>query len=126
MQDIGVFTSKVITSKELLEFLRRYASKQDQPLQQTETEIHLGHAPDAVYVSESTSPDAGYFSDEEKKRVESKLRAAVTNYVSIHFTSTESASKLARGLAEELCGQWVGIIDFSGAGGDLDSPPGAQ
>ena len=109
--------------EELVEFMRSHASGVGQPLERRSDESVLGEPPDVLYVLDATAATNGYFSDEEKAAIESKLGATLEGYVSVHFTSTHSAFTLADALAHEIGRMWHGILDYSGTGGWLGIPP---
>jgi len=123
VRDIGIFTSKRVPLEELVEFMRSYASGVGQPLERRSHESVLGEPPDVLYVLDATAATDGYFSDEEKAAIESKLGATLEGYVSVHFTSTHNAFTLADALAHEIGRMWHGILDYSGTGGGLAFPP---
>ena len=126
MRDLGVFTSKPISSHELVEFVRAYSLHVGQPFEKRADESVVGSPPDVLYVLDATAAKQGYFSEEEKSVIQSKLGFAPQGYVSIHFTATDAASGLAEGMAQEIGRIWNGIIDYSGAGGKLGVPPVRQ
>lgn len=123
MRDLGVFTSKPISTYELVEFVRAHSSHVGQPFEKRPDESVVGNPPDVLYVFDATVAKHGYFSDEEKAVIQSMLGSAPEGYVSIHFTTSDAAAGLAEGMAQEICRIWRGIIDYSGAGGKLGVPP---
>ena len=123
MRDIGIFTASTVPIDRLVEFMRAYSSRRGRPMERRHTESVVGVPPDVVYVSDTTTPSAGYFSEDEKYAIESHLRSPIEGYLSIHFTSTEAAFDLADELAHEFAHAWAGIIDYTGAGGTLGVPP---
>jgi len=123
MRDIGVFTSKIVLTEELLEFVRSYSARVSQRYEKRTDESVVGDPPDVVYVFDTTAPSNGYFSEEEKKAIESKLGSTPEGYVSLHFTSTDVAFARADKIAQEISRIWEGIIDYGGAGGELCVPP---
>lgn len=123
MRDVGVFTSKSVSTEQLIELVRSYCMRADQPLEKRQGESVVGRSPDVLYVFDATAPSNGYFSEEEKKAIESKLGSTAEGYVSIHFTSTDAAFRLADDLAHELSRKWDGTVDYSGAGGGLGVAP---
>jgi len=123
MRDVGVFTSESVSTEQLIELVRSYCLRANQPLERRQGESVVGRPPDVLYVSEATAPSNGYFSEEEKQTIESKLGSTAEGYVSIHFTSTDAAFKLADELAHELSRKCSGIVDYSGTGGGLGLAP---
>jgi len=85
--------------------------------------LFLGNHPTFFMYSTQQRQRDGYFSDEEKAAIESKLGATLEGYVSVHFTSTHNAFTLADALAHEIGRMWRGILDYSGTGGGLAFPP---
>ena len=123
MRDLGVFTSKPISSRELVEFVRAYARRVGQPFEKRSEESVVGTPPDVLYVFDATAVKHGFFSEEEKAVIESRLGSAPKGYVSIHFTASDAAAGLADEMAKEIGRVWNGTIDYSGAGGQLGVPP---
>ena len=123
MRDLGIFTSKPVSSQELVNFLRSYSSAIGQAFEKRAQESFLGNQPDVVYIADSTEAKQGYFSDEEKVAVEKELGSALQSYISLHFTSSDAAAALALRTAREIAQMWTGIIDYSGAGGGLGVAP---
>ena len=123
VRDIGIFISNRVSLEELVEFVRSYASGVDQPIERRSNESVLGEPPDVLYISDETAPTNGDFSDKDKAAIEARLGATVESYISIHFTSTDDAFTLADGLAHQIGRLWRGILDYSGTGGGLASPP---
>jgi hypothetical protein len=122
MRDIGVFTSKSLRTEELVEFVRSWSARVGQPCDKRTNESVVGDMPDLLYVHDGTAVTNGYFSEEEKNAIESKLGSTPEGYVSIHFKS-DGASALANELAHEISRMWEGIIDYGGWGGGLGVPP---
>jgi len=123
MRDLGVFTSVAISSSELVEFVRAFAMRDGQPFEKRSEESVVGTPPDVLYIFDTTAPNEGYFSDDEKAVIQSKLGCAPEGYVSIHFASGDGAFGLAERMAREVVRAWKGLIDYRGAGGQLSVPP---
>jgi hypothetical protein len=123
MRDIGVFTSKAVQTAELIEFVQSYSSRLGQPWAKRPGETVVGHPPDVLYVFDGTAATDGYFSEEEFELIASRLGSPPQSYVNIHFTSTDTAFRLADAMAHEVRREWNGIIDYGGAGGQLGVPP---
>lgn len=87
MRDIGVFTSKPLSSHELVEFVRSYSLHVGQPVEKRPDESVVGNPPNVLYVFDATAANHGYFSEEERVAIQSTLGSAPESYVSIHFTT---------------------------------------
>jgi len=122
MTDLGVFTSKPISTHELVDCVRAYALRIGQRFEKHPTESRVGTFPDLLYIADRTAPEHEIFTEEEAADLESSLGFAQKGYVSIHF-KTAGAAVLAEGLAQEIRGGWQGVIDYSGAGGDRGVRP---
>jgi hypothetical protein len=123
MRDIGVFTSKGVSTEELVECVRSYTLRVGQPYEKRSGESVVGRPPDVLYVFDATRATNGYFSEIEREAIESRLGTTPEGYISIHFTSTDAAFALADEMAHEITRIWEGIIDYSGTGGKLGAPP---
>ena len=123
MRNIGVFTARPIQPAELVEFVSSYSSSLGQQSTRRDGETIVGNEPNFLYVFDETSVEQGYAAEEDSRLVESKMGTHPKSYVNMHFTSTEGAASLAEAFAQEIRRRWNGIIDYSGAGGDLDVPP---
>jgi len=123
MRDLGVFTSKPISSDELVEFACAYARRAGRSFEKRSEVSVVGTPPDVLYLADATAVQNGYFAEEEKAVVTARLGADPAGYVSIHFTSSDAAAGLADEMAKEIGRLWEGIVDYSGAGGQLGVPP---
>jgi hypothetical protein len=123
MRDLGVFTSTPMSSSELVELVRGYSLHVGQPFEKRPDESVVGSPPNVLYVSDATAVTNGYFSEDEAVVVESALGSAPMGYISIHFTNTDVAFRLAEGMAQEIRRLWHGVIDYGGAGGSLGMAP---
>lgn len=123
MRNIGVFTSNPVESIELVQFLAEYSSTMDQPLSRREHETVIGREPDLLYVFDRTSLEDEYFDPNDLEQVQTKLGTTPRSYVNVHFTSTEAAAALAEAVAGEITRKWGGVIDYTGAGGQVGVRP---
>ena len=122
MRDIGIFTSKVVSTGDLLEFMGAYAARVGEHFERRTDESIIGDFPDVLYVSNDTAATNGYFSEDERKKISASLGVEPEGYISIHF-KTDAAFARADAIAHEMGRLWQGMIDYSGSGGDLNVPP---
>jgi hypothetical protein len=123
MKDIGILTGKAVPTSGLRDVIESFSRDRGLEVKQTDSESVVGRLPDAVYVKNLTPENNAYYDDGERRDLELKIGFEVGGYVSIHFTATDVASRLANELAEYVVQTWGGVIDFSGAGGDVGSAP---
>jgi hypothetical protein len=123
MRNVGVFTSHRVQTAELVEFVSSYSARIGQPFSKRSGETVVGHSPDVLYVFDGTAATDGYFGEDERGLIASRLGAAPQSYINIHFASTDTAFKLADAMAQEVRRKWDGIIDYGGTGGQLGVPP---
>ena len=123
MRDICILTAESASTEELIEFMRSFALRQDQPYSRRVHESVVGEPPDVLYVFDTTDPTDCYFGPAEKVAIELKLGARLNGCVSVHFTSTDAAYALGDTMAREIARRWHGKLDYSGTGGAFEMPP---
>ena len=123
MRNIGVFTVMPVDRDALLEFLREYAAHQEMEWSDSGGQVILtSRLRDRLYVLRDTASENGC-APEEVEAIERVIGVAPAGYVDVHFTSTDGAFPIADRLAREIQKRWPGVIDYSGAGGDLGTAP---
>ena len=123
MRNIGVFTARRVATNELVTFLQTIAARDATRLTTQKGEIIIGAGPDLVYILEDTALTSECADEAVFQDVQGVLGTAPASYIDLHFTSTSRAFPLADRIARELKQEWHGVIDYSGAGGDLGIPP---
>jgi hypothetical protein len=123
MRNIGVFTARRVETNELVTFLQMFGARDATPWTNRRGEIIMGVEPDLVYILKDTALANGCADERELKDLRGVLGTAPASYIDLHFTSTPLAFPLADRIAREVKQEWQGVIDYSGAGGDLGTPP---
>lgn len=123
MRDIGIFTTEAVPTEGLRELINTFSEAQRVGVKHEQSESVIGGLPDVLYVRNLTPANNAYYGEDEKRNLELKLGFTIKGFVSIHFTSSDTAHRFANDLAEMACRAWGGVVDFRGAGGDVGSPP---
>jgi len=126
MRNIGLFTPKLVNSDDLVKLVRGLAEQDSWPLEDRHGEFVIGALPDLVFITKDTSLCNGCFDTEERSELQAQLGFDPQSYVDLHFSYTDNAYKLARSIAAAMQSKWQAVIDYSGTGGQLGTPPPVQ
>lgn len=84
--------------------------------------LRFGEIPEEAYLDLSTDLSNGCFDDEEFKALQLQLGFVPASYVSVHMNYTQSAFEKALNVVRKIQERWGGNIDYSAAGGSVDTP----
>lgn len=87
-----------------------------------EATLRFGEIPEEAYLDLATDLSNGCFDEEEFVMLQAQLGFTPASYVSIHLNYTQPAYVAALKIAGSIQERWGGAIDYSGAGGTVESP----
>src|SRR5262245_36720414 len=125
MRNLGLVTKSSVSTTEVEDFVLAKGGE-FQVFSGSPAPIKRGvicAGPDCVFINTDTAISNAYFDEDELRAEETQLGFRPQAYIDLHFTSGEGAFKLAEQLVQEMQSVWDGVVDYSGAGGGLGTPP---
>jgi hypothetical protein len=126
VRNIGLFTQNRVDSHDLAKLVRSLAEQGSWPLEDRREEFVIGALPNLVFIAKDTSLSNGCFDDGERAELQAQLGFDPQSYIDLHFSYTDDAYKLARSIGQAMQSEWRAMLDYSGTGGQLGTPPPVQ